>query len=1294
MSPAGAWVVPAPVAQSTRFKILGPIEVFDGDGPLPLGGPRQVALLALLLVHANQAVASDAAIEALWGGDGPAPSIKRLQMAVTRLRKALEPLGGSGRELPLRTVAGGYVLSVAPGELDAHVFEEGVVQGTGALARGDAALAAELLRQADARWRGPALADVAYEAFAQAEIRRLDELRLTALEARADADLRLGRHADVIGELEALLAHHPTRERLAGQLMLALYRSGRQSDALDVYQRTRVYLSNELGLEPGPALRQLQRSILAQDATLSLAAEVPADGDGGVSADDRLQRAPAAEPPPGTPARPVVASRKTATVLAAALDFEEGAEPSPQLYAAARQAAAEIVTRHGGTFLFGPGVAVLSVFGIPSVREDDVLRALRAADELRAELGGDERPGTLQVRIGVATGLVVAGTTRGELSIVGDPMRVSVALMSRAEAGEVLLSDATRGLTPDDIRTERLPGAWRLDGPVGSAPAPRPTFATPMVGRDDELRRAGDLFARVERASEARLLTVVGDAGLGKSRFAAEFEAQLGGEATFLTGRCLSYGDGVAFWPLREAIAKAGDGESREAIRAQLDDAADAELVADIIAGAVGLTDGEGTPEQVPWAFRRLLEVLAQRRPVVLVVEDAHWAEPPLLDLLDYLVDWLTTAPVMVLCLARPELLERNPGLGGGRPRVESVLLRPLEEHDALQLLEHQLAGGQLDDVDRRRILETAEGNPLFVEQLLAMRSEDPGWDRERRVPPTVQRLLHARLDRLSEGERACIERASVVGREFWVGAVYDLLDPEGRAAAPRDMGALVHRGLVRPDRGTIAGEEAMSFHHILIRDVAYETIPKARRAELHERFADWLDQRPESFAEFIGYHLEQAFGYRRELQPRLGADEIALAGRAAEKLADAGRRALARGHANAAVRLLGRAAGLLDAGADPRPDVLLDLGGAHIERGEFADAEQILARAHDQARAAGEERISARVLIEESYRRLLVGSGASLGDMLEVADQAIEVLHREPPDDAGLSRAYLYKAQVHWTRSRAADMESALEAALRHAELAHDEHERAQILGGLARAAMIGPRPVADAVERCHRILASVGDDVTLAAVTNAMLAMLEAMRGQFDVARTHWSLTVRTLEGVGLDATLASMRMYRGFVELMAGTGEHAEAELTDAYDRLTAIGERHRLTTLAAVLARILYAQGRYDEADRYTTVSARAVVDDTVSQMMWRGVRARLLAQKGAAREAVELATAAVSLAEPTDFLLLHADALLDRAKVYARLGRPDDATADADRAIDLYTRKGASVGGDAARRLRDSLSLLP
>ena len=312
MSPAGAWVVPAPVAQSTRFKILGPIEVFDGDGPLPLGGPRQVALLALLLVHANQAVASDAAIEALWGGDGPAPSIKRLQMAVTRLRKALEPLGGNGRELPLRTVAGGYVLSVAPGELDAHVFEEGVVQGTGALARGDAALAAELLRQADARWRRGrlALADVAYEAFAQPEIRRLDGLRLTALEARTDADLRLGRHADVIGELEALLAHHPTRERLAGQLMLALYRSGRQSDALEVYQRTRVDLSNELGLEPGPALRQLQRSILAQDATLSLPAEVPADGDGGVSADDRPQRAPAAEPPPGTPARPVVASRR------------------------------------------------------------------------------------------------------------------------------------------------------------------------------------------------------------------------------------------------------------------------------------------------------------------------------------------------------------------------------------------------------------------------------------------------------------------------------------------------------------------------------------------------------------------------------------------------------------------------------------------------------------------------------------------------------------------------------------------------------------------------------------------------------------------------------------------------------------------------------------------------------------------------------------------------------------------------------------------------------------------------
>jgi tetratricopeptide (TPR) repeat protein len=337
---------------------------------------------------------------------------------------------------------------------------------------------------------------------------------------------------------------------------------------------------------------------------------------------------------------------------------------------------------------------------------------------------------------------------------------------------------------------------------------------------------------------------------------------------------------------------------------------------------------------------------------------------------------------------------------------------------------------------------------------------------------------------------------------------------------------------------------------------------------------------------------------------------------------------------------------------------------------------------------------LSARIVIEESYRRLLVGSAASLGDTLAVADRAIEVLQRDPPDDAGLSRAYLYKAHVHWTRSRAADMESALEAALRHAERAHDEHERAQILGGLARVAMIGPRPVADAVERCHRILESVGDDVTLGAVTNAMLAMLEAMRGCFDVARTHWSVTVRTLEGVGLDATLASMRMYRGFLELMAGTGERAEAELTEAYDLLTAIGERHRLTTLAAVLARVLYVQGRYEEADHYTTVSARAVVDDTVSQMMWRGVRARLLARNGVSRESVQLATAAVTLAEQSDFLLLHADALLDRAKVYARLERPADAIADADRAIDLYTRKGASVGGDAARRLRDSLSVPP
>ena len=322
---------------------------------------------------------------------------------------------------------------------------------------------------------------------------------------------------------------------------------------------------------------------------------------------------------------------------------------------------------------------------------------------------------------------------------------------------------------------------------------------------------------------EANLLTVLGEAGIGKSRLAQELGDQLAGDATVLTGRCLSYGEGVAFWPLREAVIQAAGEASRDGLRRLLDGADDADVVADILAAALGLAPAVSVSEQMPWAVRRLLEALAGERPVILVIDDVHWADAPLLDLIDYLVDWLR-APVVLLCLARPELLEARPGWGGGHPRVSSIVLGPLDDAAALRLLDQRVGERRLSAAQRAQILVTAEGNPLFVEQLLQMSAEDPDWDRNPQIPGAIQSLLSARLDRLGPGERAFIERAAVIGREFWFAAVRELLPNEARLSADKHLRALVHRGLIHPDRSTLAGEEQLRFNHILIRDVAYHT--------------------------------------------------------------------------------------------------------------------------------------------------------------------------------------------------------------------------------------------------------------------------------------------------------------------------------------------------------------------------------------------------------------------------------------------------------------------------------------
>jgi DNA-binding SARP family transcriptional activator/class 3 adenylate cyclase len=1282
-----------------RLGILGALEVQADGTAVALGGTRQRALVAVLALHAGEVVSTDRLVDELWGERPPATAVHTVQVFVSRLRGAL---GEAGKRLV--TQPPGYLLEAGGDEIDAACAKRLYETARTDLAAGDAAGAATQLREALALWRGPALADFTYEPFAQAAIAQLEELRLSCREELIEAQLALGRHAEVTSDLEALVREQPFRERPHGQLMLALYRCGRQADALEAYRNARKALVEELGVEPTKSLRELEEMILGQDEALDarptqLAALRPEPPEPHAPPSPvppspvppspaPAARAPAndadAEPPAGAP----VMLRRTATVLVARLSTRGHADPerARAQIAAGRREVERVVTHHGGACISGLAREVVAIFGFPRTKEDDALRAVRAAYDLRRELpeGLPAEADDIVLRVGLDTGEVVAESPE---DVFGQPLDRAARLASVAAEHEILLSDATRHSAGSPVLSEPSSdaGAWRLTEIAMTGPALGRVTTTPMLGREHELNTASASFACAAREGKTHLLTVLGEAGIGKSRFAQALADRLGDEATVLAGRCLAYGEGVTYWPLREAITTVAGGESKPAIEELFAGVPDADMLAEVTAAYLGLTPGQATSEQIPWAIRRLLEQLASDRPLLLVIEDAHWAEPPLLDLIDYLVDWLT-APVLILCLARPELLDERPRWGGGHERVVSVVLVPLADEDARALLRHHMGDRRLSTEASAHVLATAEGNPLFVEQLLAIGDEDPGWALDGRLPATIQALLAARLDRLGPAERAFIERAAVIGREFWAAAVVALLPPEARASAPTHLRELVRRGLIHPHGSPLAGEEQLRFHHILIRDVAYHSTPKALRAELHERVAGWLAAFGDGYDEFVGYHLEQAFRYRIELGVA-DAETRSLAIRAGERLAAAGRRAEARSESASAIRLLGGAAEMFEAGGERRADVLLDLGSALRDAGELRRAERVLRDALDEANLGQAEVLGARALIELSALRALVDSSTRVQDTEAVAQRAMAVFERLG-DDAGLARAYMEIAEARWKQCCFAAMEGVLEDAFRHARRSR-RADQGRILRGLARAAVMGPRPVSDAIARCGMVLERTQDDIRSTAYAEAMLAVLKAMEGRPGEARELYDASHRRLQDIGLEVSASLQLMYRAFIELISEEPLDISGELTRACDLLIGIGERSRLSTIAALHARLLYVHGRYEESERRTRMSAQAAAaDDVVSQVLWRGAAAKLLARNGRAREALEMVDRAHTLALQTDFLLIQGDARRDRSEVLALAGDEARARGDLEAAIALYERKGIRTSATAAReRLR-------
>jgi class 3 adenylate cyclase/tetratricopeptide (TPR) repeat protein len=974
--------------------------------------------------------------------------------------------------------------------------------------------------------------------------------------------------------------------------------------------------------------------------------------------------------------------------------------------------AQKVIARHGGTVEKYMGDCVMAVFGVPVVHEDDALRAVRAALEMHEtliELNGElaQRWGVrLHVRTGLNTGeAVIEEAPDGERFTVGDAVNVALRLEASASPGHVLIGEETARLVSpaaqlDPVeplvlkgKTEPVP-AWRLVSVTSELARPPARVEAPFVGREDQLRHLRRAFDDAVSGHTPRLVTILGPPGIGKSSLTSALLSEVEADATTVVGRCLPYGDGITYWPLAEIIRQLAGGSTAAAVAALVAEGSpgeEAEQISSRLARLAGFEPGGVPGEEAQWAVRKLLERVAGRRPLVVAIEDIHWAEPTFLDLLEYVAAQLTEVPVLLVCQARLELLDERPswtGLGGERATV--VALEPFSPGEAEELLARLLPRADLTADERAQLLAAAGGNPFFLQQMVAMRIE-AGDGATETVPPTIQAVLTARIDRLPANQRAVIERGSIEGGTFHRGSLAALLPEEAQRDLDADLEQLLRRELIRRGKPDLEGEEAYRFDHILIRDATYNLLPKNLRADLHERHARWLESRGEPVlgeqAELAGYHLEQAFYHRMEVEPAAHESYRRLATDGGHRLGTAGRAALARDDLPAATNLLGRANALLPKDDAAIGDLMPELGLALTEAGKLSDAERILDVAVTQAAAQGDEGAKARAEVVRLTARLQVDTEAGASEVRQQFESLL-ALFEEDDDDLALGRLWRLRALVHWIEARSTDAEPAWESAAEHARRAGDERGWAEALSWLASSAYVGPTPVEDGIARCESIHAELSDFRRSQALVLQPLAGLRAMRGEFAPARRLLAESSAIQADLGVTMHTA-VSHHEAYVYLASGDIDGAATLLSTGYVRLEKMGEKALLATTAAMLADVVFEQGRFDDAWEFTQVAEEtAAADDLSAQVLWRTARARLLAKRGAVPEANRVVAEAVALAARTDWLTDQADALLSQAQVLRATG-DDRAAAEACRsAIDLYTRKGNEVGARRAHSLLD------
>ncbi len=1019
--------------------------------------------------------------------------------------------------------------------------------------------------------------------------------------------------------------------------------------------------------------------------------------------------------------------RKVVTIVFAFLDARDSAgedltaDAQREVMARAFEASRAALARHGGTIEKFIGDAVMAVFGLPARHEDDALRAVRAALDMRTglvllgEALRQESAIHFEVAIGVNTGEVITGeASLGQRLVTGDAVNVAARLEQAAAPGEILLGDLTARLVRDHATLEQV-ASLTLKGKSQPVPAHRvlsvqgasivasvPTTA--MVGREAEMRLLTDSLETAAAERVCRIVTLVGDAGVGKTRLSKEFLEAARAQATIVSGRCLPYGDGITFWPVIEVVqGAAGLAESdtpAKAIR-KLRRLIGDKAVVDRVAAAVGLRDAPFQIGELFWGIRRFLEILADGKPLVVVFDDIQWAESTFLDLLGHLTENVHDEPILLLCMARHALLEKQPTWGQG-PDERTIVLSPLSDADAGRVTDNLLGEVGLADAVRNRVVTAAEGNPLFVEQLVSMLKEtgmlrlvedrwEPAGDLSTlAIPPTIHALLAARIDQLPEGERATLDPASVIGLVFPRLALQAIIDDDVRDEVPERLDALTTRQLVRPTDPADVENDEYRFTHLMIRDAAYAGLLKRTRARLHERFVAWADEanrasdRATEFEEILGYHLEQACRYLSELGS-LDEHGSALGIDASGRLASAGQRAFVRGDMPATANLIRRAVDLLPDDHAARPGLLFQLALAVTEIGEVGAAEDALALAAEAAARLGDIGLETTARLERVMVQYNADPARVEGNIEEKIRESVVVLERAGSEE-GLARAWLSMSQVRIVGARYGDAAEAVERVIEHAQKAGDRVLEIRAGPNLAHCAQFGPMPVPEAIRLCEEIIERSGGDQKAEAVTLRSLAHLHAKRGEFDAARDEYRRARRTLEELGWRFHAALTSINSGPIEMLAGDPVAAEAELRRDYEALDRLGDRNFISTVAAYLAEALCQQGRFDEASEIASFSAGiAALDDVYTQVVLNRVRGKVLSRLGRHDEAVAECGTAVELSRTEDDPTDQADALSDLALVRRAAGDDAGAAAAGIEALALYEAKGNVVSAARARR---------